>query len=148
MCYYFTLAEMEKPLWVVMGIVARLCVSVSVYSSPISQTIMVEYNLHSLVSVCSSNVLLELTYLPAAEDRDSGQFKLSPEETTKRRMIMWEVYSVDLWQVRRCKVFTPLLTHTLPSRVLITDDLLLSHYSILTPICHTKLPLDHRASSK
>jgi hypothetical protein len=33
------------------------------------------------------------------KDRDSGKFNLPAEETKRRRSIMWEVYTQDMWQV-------------------------------------------------
>jgi len=33
-------------------------------------------------------------------DRDSGRWKLSQDETEKRRRLFWEVYLLDMWLVR------------------------------------------------
>lgn len=41
-----------------------------------------------------------------SEDRDSGKWKLDPEETQKRRELFYEILTYDMWQV----LFSPSLS--------------------------------------
>lgn len=37
--------------------------------------------------------------MPCSPDRDSGRWKMDPEETQKRRELFYEIFTYDLWQV-------------------------------------------------
>jgi hypothetical protein len=99
MAFYFTFAEMEKPLWLIVGIVARLCVSVSEFCAECPKHAWLMIICLAWSSYERFITIHKINSSDSAEDREGSKFNLSPEECKKRSTIMWELYSVDVWQV-------------------------------------------------
>lgn len=45
--------------------------------------------------LCSNS----MTFFSGISDRDSGKWNLNPEETYRRRCLLWEIFVYDSWQV-------------------------------------------------
>lgn len=92
------LSFIDGPRWALMGLAVKLAQSVS----PISFLMWLSRLKFAMRQVGLRRFLHTFAVTRSQHpisDRDSGKWSLGPEETQRRRSLMWELHTYDCWQV-------------------------------------------------